>query len=63
MKKLKKMLRQIRYSEETVYVYSEIKNRQKAKEAMKLHEAKIIATVSFCIFLGQVVMLLILGLI
>jgi hypothetical protein len=63
MQKLAKLWRQLKYSEETVYVYSELKKKSKAKEAMRLHEAKIIAQVSIAILIGQVIMLWITGVI
>jgi hypothetical protein len=62
MKKLKALWRKYKYSEESVYIFSELKNREKAREAMSFHEWKIIIQVAICVLVGQFIMLLVLQL-
>jgi hypothetical protein len=58
MDKLRKLWRKYKYSAESVYIFSELKNREKAREAMDFHEWKIIIQVSICVLVGQFLMLL-----
>ena len=58
--KLKKLKSKLKFSENTVYIFSELHKRDRAKQAMKFHELKIVVQVAVCIFVCQ--MLLIIGL-
>ncbi len=53
MKKLKRLKNKWKFAEETVYIFSELKKRQRAREAMRFYEMKVAIQVALCILLAQ----------
>jgi hypothetical protein len=56
--KLKKLKSKLKFSESTVYIFSELHKRKRAKEAMRFHELKIAVQVAVCIFVCQMLILI-----
>ena len=57
MRKLKKLKLKCKFSADTVYVFSELKKRDKARKAMRFHEMKIAIQVALLILVCQIAML------
>jgi len=56
MKEVRKLLRQMKHSSNSVYLYAEMHNRKKFEEAMEIHRMKIALQVGLCIFIAQTVL-------
>jgi hypothetical protein len=56
--KINKFRRMWKHSEETVFIYSELKKRDKAYEAMEFHNRKIIVETTIAIVLAQIALIL-----
>ena len=54
---MKKILRKLKYSQESVYILSELGRKTGAKKAMFFHEMKIAVQVALCIFVCQMAIL------
>ena len=54
---MKNLKRKCKYSADTVYIFSELKKRDKAKKAMLFHEMKIAFQVALCILVCQILIL------
>jgi hypothetical protein len=61
--KISKLLRKMRFSEDAVYTFCELKQPAKAREAMRFHENKIVILSALCILVSQLIILGILWLI
>lgn len=59
--KIKNLVRKCRYSEESVYIFSELKKRERAKEAMYFHENKIIIKTIALVLLVELLVFIILN--
>lgn len=55
--KIKKLIRKCKYSAESVYIFTELKKRNKAEKAMRFHELKIAVQLAVLIFVCQMVLL------
>jgi len=55
MKEVRKFLRQMKHSSDSVYLYAEMHNRKKFEEAMEIHRMKVALQVGLCIFIAQTV--------
>jgi len=63
MKSISNQIRKLKYSEEAVYIFSQMGNKKGAKESMELYTLKVALQVGFWIFLCQLILVIILGLV
>jgi hypothetical protein len=54
---MKKLIRRLKYSEESIYIFSQLGNKRKAVESMRFHEMKIALQVALYIFIAQMVLI------
>ena len=62
MEKIKDFFRKCKFSEESVYIFAERRNRRKFKEAMNFHIMKNIALAGLLILVIQILLLGLMGL-
>jgi hypothetical protein len=62
MEKIKDFFRKCKFSEESVYIFAERRNRKKFKEAMNFHIMKNIALAGLLILVIQILLLGLMGL-
>ena len=55
--KLKDLKRKCKYSEESVYIFSQLNKKQRAREAMRFHEMKIIVQFGLIVFVFQMLLI------
>jgi len=55
--KIRNLIRKCKYSEDSVYIFTELGNKQKSKEAMYFHENKFIILSVLCTLLIELVVL------
>lgn len=63
MKKIKDLKRKCKYSAESVYIFTELGNKSKAREAMMFHEMKTVIQAGIAIIVCQLVLYIILSLV
>ena len=57
--KLRNLIRKCKFSEESVYIFTELGNKKKAKEAMYFHEGKVaLITILYILILQGAVLLI-----
>jgi hypothetical protein len=54
---MRNIIRKLKYSAESVYIFSELKKRDRAVRAMRFHEMKVAVQVALCIFICQMALL------
>lgn len=59
--KLKNLIRKCKYSEESIYIFSELKKKDRAKKAMCFHERKIIIKAIVLVLLVELLVFIILN--
>ena len=63
MNKLKTLWRKYKYSQESLYTYGNLKNREQFIRAMRFYRLKTAIEVGICILVAQIIILVMLGLV
>jgi hypothetical protein len=63
MKKIQDFLKRCKYSQESVYIFAEMKNKKKFHQAMQFHIMKNIVVFGIVVLACQILLLILLGVI